>query len=737
MPTPEPDGAKQTKKPGIPRPSGIRQSLGHISKSSVSKVITEVMHGGSNNSNKENSKAKESRRLSALKPPSVVTLVKESKDNDSGSESKANVGSKLVKSPLVGNIVAVAKPTQPVAPATRTDTSTPSPKSNRKQTVLSTSSTTIPNSSSISTLRPRESVGTSLPKYKPKASLLPPKQLTLTRKRRSSIIEAEEEDSPDSPDDGAFKIAERPISPLPRRRSRVHSTVSISSKVFDPKITLTAATEKLPAKEGNVSTKTPPRTRASNSTSSSVRVRTVSTTTTSSRLSGKIMDSPVRRTEKRPRLSSSETKHVDSNKLGSSLLSMSTSTIGVDDISSDSIDVADVSALLSVSPNVSPSKSTAPSSVRRVAIRRAGIPTGNGSSPSPSRKAGISTLPSRQATAPTYLAPPPDQSSLRRPPARSANTKNRKSVLSWADFSKHEHLFKDDLGLISDMTPLKGIVPPGAEDHPLRERVDSGWGLDSPRLFGNRFNLKSPSIGQLMFPSANDVDNTAAGLGARPKGRPQSEVLANKLLNLKAAEAEREIEALKKQIKTLESQLRTESSTTSAGTGPVPFPSDDSLVGGGAESPISDTRVPIENELALQRLQNAELDAKAAFLEQSLSGALEQIAEKDGELEQMTEAMRQLETRFEQEKEGLEEEKRLASESAKTSVESAQRQVKEVKIRCEKSLKTAVVMHKTMDAWGLVRSIAQSDLENVKQLQLTLSVFKAGLEAVRSQPITP
>ncbi|KAG8827588.1 hypothetical protein FRC18_009875 [Serendipita sp. 400] len=640
MPTPEPDGAKQTKKPGIPRPSGIRQSLGHISKSSVSKVITEVMHGGSNNSNKENSKAKESRRLSALKPPSVVTLVKESKDNDSGSESKASVGSKLVKSPLVGNIVAVAKPTQPVAPATRTDTSTPSPKSNRKQTVLSTSSTTIPNSS-ISTLRPRESVGTSLPKYKPKASLLPPKQLNLTRKRRSSIIEAEEEDSPDSPDDGAFKIAERPISPLPRRRSRVHSTVSISSKVFDPKITLTAATEKLPAKEGNVSTKTPPRTRASNSTSSSVRVRTVSTTTTSSRFSGKIMDSPVRRTEKRPRLSSSETKHVDSNKLGSSLLSMSTSTIGVDDISSDSIDVADVSALLSVSPNVSPSKSTAPSSVRRVAIRRAGIPTGNGSSPSPSRKAGISTLPSRQSTAPTYLAPPPDQSSLRRPPARSANTKNRKSVLSWADFSKHEHLFKDDLGLISDMTPLKGIVPPGAEDHPLRERVDSGWGLDSPRLFGNRFNLKSPSIGQLMFPSAND------------------------------------------------------------------------------------------------RLQNAELDAKAAFLEQSLSGALEQIAEKDGELEQMTEAMRQLETRFEQEKEGLEEEKRLASESAKTSVESAQRQVKEVKIRCEKSLKTAVVMHKTMDAWGLVRSIAQSDLENVKQLQLTLSVFKAGLEAVRSQPITP
>ncbi|KAG8818173.1 hypothetical protein FRC17_010914, partial [Serendipita sp. 399] len=277
-----------------------------------------------------------------------------------------------------------------------------------------------------------------------------------------------------------------------------------------------------------------------------------------------------------------------------------------------------------------------------------------------------------------------------------------------------------------------GIVTPGSEDLPLRQRVDSGWGLDSPRVFGSRFNAKSPSIGQLMFPSTDGAgEKTARSANGQkePLGAPHSEDITNRLLSLKAAEAEREVEALKQRVKALEGQLQSRPDAA-----PVPFPSDDEPATEPApEASGTDISAAVENELALQRLQNAELDAKAAFLEHSLTGALEQIAERDGKLEEMTEAMRRLETRFEREKDELEEENRLAAETAKETVELAQRQVKEVGMKYEGELKVTLAVHETIDAWGLARLVAQSDLESVRQMQLTIGVFKMGLEAIRSK----
>ncbi|PVG03281.1 hypothetical protein CPB86DRAFT_779618 [Serendipita vermifera] len=657
MPTQVQDPVKPPKKPGIPRPSVIRQSLGHISKASVSRAITDVI------GNKEN--AKESRRNSGI--AIVKAIVKDSKDKDASDDSKTSS-----KSPLVP-----AKITKPA----KSESSSSSPTSVKKPTIPLTSSSTT------SALKPRDSSTTSLPKYRPKASLIPPKQITLRRKRRNSLIEALEEET--QQEDSPTKISERPISPLPRR-SRVQSNVSTSSRIFDPKISLGS-----PNKSSTDLLKTPSKQqRGSASTPSSIRIRTISLATTSSRVSGK-NDSPIQRTEKRQRLSS------DARSTGRSTLATSTSTIAAD-VSSDSIDIAEMSALLAVSPNVSPVRSIGPSSARRITTRRLPAPSSSGP-PTPSRRMGISTLPSRQNM--NYLSPQHAvKPSFRRTALPNTMTKDRSAVVSWGDFPPVK-LDEEGMNLMAERAPFKGIITPGSEDFHPRERVDSGWGLENPMTSG-------PSIGQVMFPSVEPPKSSEA---------PDSSLVTAKLLRLKLTDAEREVQELQGKIHALEG----------ASQPPSPFPAIEVT-----------SNLDVAQELELARLQNAELEAKSAFLEETIDQIRKAVASKDAQLKQASITIEGLEQQCESERQAKEEEKLSAKRLLELTSAEVKKQalstleakaVEAMNLEAKKWMSRINYLTAADDAsrqWGAVRMNALADLEVVQQMQATLRVFAAGVDAI-------
>jgi hypothetical protein len=434
------------------------------------------------------------------------------------------------------------------------------------------------------------------------------------------------------------------------------------------------------------------------STPSSLRVRTLSTATTSSRLSTKV-DSPTKRIEKRPRLSSE-------SRLTNSLLA-STSTIAAD-LSSDSIDIADVSALLAVSPGVSPVKSIAPSSIRRVVVRRPPLPSSGPSTPS--RRAGTSIISTRQN--PSYLSPNPPKgatSSLRRPPARVAGTAERGSILSWADFSNQKYR-EEDLNLIAEIVPLKGVITPGSDDFHPRERVDSGWGMDSPHRFTGLSS--GPSIGQLMFPSVEP---------SKPDHPPDGEAIASRLLYVQLSAAEREVSELQAKIRTYESQI-------------------DAAGGTQVVTVVTDTDAA--KERALRSLQNAELEAKAAFLEESLNGLRQTVSEKDTQLAQSLFDINRLETQCEVERREKDEGLRAAQELVENSALEVERRVSAV--LAEKVAKATETESQkwrrkfeylagaedVTQEWRTVRSLALADLDAVRHMQATLRVLMAGVEAI-------
>lgn len=665
------DTTKGSKKPGIPRPSAIRQSLGHISKGSVTKAFNDVL-------GKENSS--DSSRKSFNVSNKTVMKGKESPVQDKAP----------TKSPL-----GAAKPA-PAKADRQSPTITSSPSSARK---VHNHSASVP---AVQTLKPRES-GTSLPKYRPKGSLLPSKQVTITRKRKNSLIEALEEDVANESAPEPSKRANRPITPLPRR-SRVESTVSDSSKIFNPKVTLQQPQLKTPVKQR-------PAGSSSMSTPSSVRVRTISSTTNSSRpsvQSKSTADLSTRRNDKRPRLSS------ESRLSRSKPLTASTSTMTAD-MSSDSIDIAEVSALLSVSPNLSPVKPIAPSSVRRIAVRRPIKPPIGQTTPS--RKAGVSTLPSRQ-NASTYLSPG-GKVQGRQPPSRPGGLPGRKSILSWADFADSK--LSEDSVNIAEIAPLQGIATPGSEGYQARERVDSGWGLPvhPSRAFSG--TSTGPSIGQVMFPTTESEDVKPAD--PQP---PDGDAVVAKLLRVKLSNAEEEISDLRAKMHAMEQRLNgsTEHASTVIDLG-TPLPVDSDVI----------------NELSLQRLQNAELEAKTAFLEECLANSQETAALKTAELEQSVQTIQRLE-------EECLEEKRQSKMAVQAMMDElparVDRKVEEVvtervavSVNTVESKWTAKLNHilaveDGINRWRDVKSMATNDLDLVKQSLDTLRVLAAGVESAKS-----
>jgi hypothetical protein len=303
-----------------------------------------------------------------------------------------------------------------------------------------------------------------------------------------------------------------------------------------------------------------------------------------------------------------------------------------------------------------------------------------------------------------YLSPDHAiKSSFRRAPLPGALNRDRSTVVSWGDFPTGK--LDEGANLMAESAPFKGIITPGSEDFHPRERVDSGWGLENPMTSG-------PSIGQVMFPSVES---------AKPSDASDSNVVTAKLLRLKLTDAEREVQELRSKIQALEDTSQP----------PSPFPAIEVT-----------SNADVAQELELVRLQNAELEAKSAFLEETIDEIRKVTASKDAQLKQASLSIQELEQQCEAERLAKEEEK-LATEKLleltsaevkKQALSTLEAKVsKAVNLEAKKWMSRINYISAADDAsrqWGAVRMNALADLEVVQQMQATLRVFAAGVDAI-------
>lgn len=213
-----------------------------------------------------------------------------------------------------------------------------------------------------------------------------------------------------------------------------------------------------------------------------------------------------------------------------------------------------------------------------------------------------------------------------------------------------------------------------------------------------------------MFPTAQPPKQDQA---------PNSDAVSAKLLHVKLSSTERELAELQAKVRAYEAHI----------------------LATGGNIMISD--VDTANELSVRTLQNAELEAKAAFLEESLNTVRQVVSEKDAELEQsMLEASR-LEEQCEIERKAKDESLQMAQKMAQDSVLEIKRQVsaalagkvadatKAETRRWRRKFDYLSGIEDAGQGWGVVQSSALADLDTVRQMQATLRVLMAGVEAVK------
>ena len=205
---------------------------------------------------------------------------------------------------------------------------------------------------------------------------------------------------------------------------------------------------------------------------------------------------------------------------------------------------------------------------------------------------------------------------------------------------------------------------------------------------------------------------------------PTGDAVSAKLLHVQLSAAEREIAELQAKVRAYEAQIN------AAGGTPVVV----------ADSAAATAAV---SELSVRTLQNAELEAKTAFLEESLYSVRQIVSEKDAELEQVMLEASRLEQQCEMERRAKEDSLQAAQKLVDDSAREVKRQV------------SAALVEKVADAtmaesqrwkrkvgylggiddaareWRSVGSSALVDLDTIRQMKATLRVLMTGVEAVK------
>lgn len=390
-----------------------------------------------------------------------------------------------------------------------------------------------------------------------------------------------------------------------------------------------------------------------------------------------------------------------------------------EDMSSDSISIADVSALLDVSPGISPVRAT-PAMPRKASLNRLVPNRGAAGNLNPSKRHASHGLPNRQNMA--YLSP----MSVSLGNGRGGNSKSRTSILSWAEVSKN---LEEDQLLAEVQAPFTRVVSRDSsvfdfphdgsfsfDTTPKRERVDSGWGPESPtgmvlNLTTDRHGRKKKpslvpdgrlSIGQVLFPSVDEQEENAAPAPTSPESPVES--TAVKLLQLHIHSQEERAQHHLTKIAMLEEQLQIAQVSGALGEGQTAM----------LEQRIS----ALEDDLVKGQQAFAEKDISFASLARRVRELEELRAADEAEFhhkledarEEMEVVQEDVERRVQEEVEEAVE-KALAAERRRSQLETARREARS----------------ETRLAWRNVQRSAKDELEAVRAARESLAVLLSGL----------
>lgn len=387
-----------------------------------------------------------------------------------------------------------------------------------------------------------------------------------------------------------------------------------------------------------------------------------------------------------------------------------------EDMSSDSISIADVSALLDVSLRATPAVS------RKASLNRLVPSRGAGSNLNPSKRHASHGLPTQQNMA--YLSPM--SASVGNGRGSRANSKNRTSILSWAEVSKD---MEEDQLLAEVQAPFTRVVSRDSsifdfphdgsfsfDTTPTRERVDSGWGPESPTR--PKLNLKTDrhgrkkkaslvpdgrlSIGQVLFPSVEEQEENALPDPTSPESPVES--TAVKLLQLQIHSQEERAQHYLTRIAALEEQLRMSQVSGALGEG---------------QNAMLEQRISsLEDDLLKNQQTLSEKDSSFSALARRVC-ELEELrsadeAEFHRKLEDAREEMEVVQEDVERRvQEEVDEaiEKALAAERRRFQLEAARREARS----------------ETRAAWRDAQRSARGELDAVRAARESLAVLLSGL----------
>jgi hypothetical protein len=308
----------------------------------------------------------------------------------------------------------------------------------------------------------------------------------------------------------------------------------------------------------------------------------------------------------------------------------------------------------------------------------------------------------------------------------SKNRVSRTSILSWAEVSKN---MEEDQLLAEVQAPFTRVVSRDSsifdfphngsfsfDTTPGRERVDSGWGQESPaRLMLNlavdhhgrkqKTSLGPDgrlSIGQVLFPSVDEQDENVPPVPQSPESPVES--TAVKLLQLQIHSQEERAQHYLTKITMLEEQLQMSQVSSALGEG-----------------------------------QNAMLEQCVSGLEEDLLKSQQTIAEKDSAFEALARRVRELEesrvadeAEFHRRLEDAREEMEVVQEDVERRVQEEVEDAVERALAAERrrfQLEAArrEARIETRFAWKDVQRVARDELEAVRAARESLAVLLSGL----------